>query len=106
MPSVHAPVHARGEIERARMSRNGALGDLVHPANDKHFANLFPRFRSTILAVEVHARRRASTGSQTRTSNTQRRMLEVLTIVRDDGSELAIHAMRMRPRYQPLLPEG
>jgi hypothetical protein len=33
-------------------------------------------------------------------------LLEVVTIVRDDGSELAIHAMRMRPKYRPLLPEG
>jgi hypothetical protein len=31
-------------------------------------------------------------------------LLEVVTIVRDDGSELVIHAMRMRPRYRPLLP--
>jgi hypothetical protein len=31
-------------------------------------------------------------------------LLEVVTIVRDDGSELAIHAMRMRPRYRRLLP--
>jgi len=30
--------------------------------------------------------------------------LEVVTIVRDDGSELAIHAMKMRPKYQRLLP--
>ncbi|MGA8745752.1 MAG: hypothetical protein WB507_07805 [Solirubrobacterales bacterium] len=30
-------------------------------------------------------------------------LLEVLTIVREDGSELAIHAMRMRPKYLPLL---
>lgn len=33
-------------------------------------------------------------------------LLEVVTIVRDDGSELAIHAMRMRSRYQRLLPGG
>lgn len=33
-------------------------------------------------------------------------LLEVVTIVRDDGSELAIHAMKMRPKYQRLLPEG
>lgn len=32
--------------------------------------------------------------------------LEVVTIVRDDGSELAIHAMRMRAKYQRMLPEG
>lgn len=32
--------------------------------------------------------------------------LEVVTIVRDDGSELAIHAMPMRPKYRRLLPGG
>lgn len=31
-------------------------------------------------------------------------LLEVVTIVRGDGSELAIHAMRMRPKYRRLLP--
>lgn len=33
-------------------------------------------------------------------------LLEVVTIKRDDGSELAIHAMRMRRKYSKLLPEG
>lgn len=33
-------------------------------------------------------------------------LLEVVTIVRDDGSELAIHAMSMRAKYRRLLPEG
>lgn len=32
-------------------------------------------------------------------------LLEVVTIARDDGSELAIHGMRMRA-YQRLLPGG
>lgn len=32
--------------------------------------------------------------------------LEVVTIVRADGSELAIHAMKMREKYQRLLPGG
>ena len=32
--------------------------------------------------------------------------LEVVTIVRDDGSELAIHAMKMRPKYQNLLADS
>ena len=32
-------------------------------------------------------------------------LLEIVTIVRDDGSELAIHAMKMRPTQQ-LLPGG
>jgi hypothetical protein len=31
-------------------------------------------------------------------------LLEIVTIMRDDGSELAIHAMRMRQQYQRLLP--
>jgi hypothetical protein len=30
-------------------------------------------------------------------------VLEVVTIVRDDGSELAIHVMKMRPKYRRLL---
>lgn len=33
-------------------------------------------------------------------------LLEVVTIVRDDGSELAIHAMKMRRKYRRLLPGG
>lgn len=33
-------------------------------------------------------------------------LLEVVAIVRDDCSELAIHAMRMRAKYQRLLPGG
>ena len=31
-------------------------------------------------------------------------LLEVVTIVRQDGTELAIHSMPMRPKYRPLLP--
>jgi hypothetical protein len=31
---------------------------------------------------------------------------EVVTIVHDDGSEIAIHAMGMRAKYQRLLQEG
>lgn len=30
-------------------------------------------------------------------------MLEVVTAVRDDGSEIVIHAMRLRDRYEQLL---
>lgn len=32
--------------------------------------------------------------------------LEIVTIVRDDGSELAIHATKMRTSYRRLLPGG
>ena len=32
-------------------------------------------------------------------------LLEIATVVRDDGSELAIHAMKMRAKYRRLLPE-
>lgn len=31
---------------------------------------------------------------------------EVVAIVREDGSELAVHAMPMRTKYQQLLPGG
>ena len=31
-------------------------------------------------------------------------LLEVVTVVRDDGSELAVHAMKMRLKYERLLP--
>jgi hypothetical protein len=33
-------------------------------------------------------------------------LLEVAVIERDDGSELAIHAMKMRKKYERLLLEG
>jgi len=33
-------------------------------------------------------------------------LLEVVTIVRDDGSELAIHAMKMRSKSERLLAGG
>ncbi len=33
-------------------------------------------------------------------------LLEVITIVRDNQSELVIHAMAMRSKYQGLLPGG
>jgi hypothetical protein len=33
-------------------------------------------------------------------------LLEVVTIVRENGSELAIHAMNMRAGYQRLVPGG
>jgi len=31
-------------------------------------------------------------------------LLEIVTVVRDDGSELAIHAIKMRAKYLRLLP--
>jgi hypothetical protein len=33
-------------------------------------------------------------------------LLEVVTIIKQDGTELAIHAMQLRRRYRPLLPGG
>jgi hypothetical protein len=32
-------------------------------------------------------------------------LLEVVTLARDDSTELAIHAMKMREKYRRLLPE-
>lgn len=31
-------------------------------------------------------------------------LLEVVSMLRDDGSEIVIHAMRMRAKYEPFLP--
>jgi hypothetical protein len=31
-------------------------------------------------------------------------LLEVLTVIRENGTELAIHAMPIRPKYRRLLP--
>jgi hypothetical protein len=31
-------------------------------------------------------------------------LLEVVTVLRPDGSELVVHAMKMRPKYATLLP--
>ncbi|MGY6499314.1 MAG: hypothetical protein ACXIVQ_00235 [Acidimicrobiales bacterium] len=31
------------------------------------------------------------------------RLLEVVSVARDDGTEIAIHAMAMRPKYEPFL---
>jgi hypothetical protein len=31
-------------------------------------------------------------------------LLEIVTLARDDGSELVIHDMPMRPKYRSLLP--
>ena len=33
-------------------------------------------------------------------------LLEVVTVRREDESQLAIHAMQMRPKYRGLLPGG
>lgn len=30
-------------------------------------------------------------------------LLEVVSVVREDGSEIVIHAMPMRPKYEPFL---
>jgi hypothetical protein len=69
-----------------------------------------PGFRNTILPW-TFTRRRASTASPTKDDTRlylgparNADLLEVVTIVRDDGSELAIHAMRMRLKYRRLLP--
>ena len=34
------------------------------------------------------------------------KLLEITTIVRPDGSEMAIHAMAMRPKYRRILSKG
>jgi hypothetical protein len=85
------------------------------------------RFRTTIVVVEIHRSARkhgiadediehAAGHAMTIENQDDTRLylgpsrsaalLEVVTIVRDDDSELAIHAMPMRAKYQRLLPGG
>jgi hypothetical protein len=86
------------------------------------------QFRITILSVEIHpaARKhgiadqdirhavRHAIATDDQDDDTRlylgpardAQLLEVVTIVRDDEEELAIHAMKMRPAYQRLLPEA
>jgi hypothetical protein len=33
-------------------------------------------------------------------------VLEIVVVERDDGAEMAIHAMKMRRQYEALLPRG
>jgi hypothetical protein len=58
-----------------------------------------PRFRITLAIDDQDDDTRLYLGPS-RSAD----LLEVVTIVRDDGSELAIHAMKMRPKYRRLLP--
>ena len=84
------------------------------------------RFRTTIPPVDIHPAARkhgvagedihhAATNAVTideQDDNTRlylgparsAELLEIVTIVRGDGTELVIHAMKMRGKYQALLP--
>ena len=84
------------------------------------------RFRSTIPEVEIHpsARKHGIADDDIKRATTYAMatddqdddarlhlgpahnadLLEVVTFVRDDGTELAIHAMKMRTKYRRLLP--
>lgn len=85
-------------------------------------------FRSTIACVDIHASARKHGVADEDIEHATRNamtiedlddhlrlylgsarnagLLEVVTIVRTDASELAIHAMAMRAKYRPLLPEA
>lgn len=54
------------------------------------------------MAIEDQVTMRGCTSGRAATPT----MLEIVTIVRDDGSELAIHAMALRAKYQRLMPGG
>lgn len=75
----------------------------VHPSARKHgIADEDIEHATThAMAIEDHDDTRLYLGPSRNAE-----LLEVVTIVRDDGSELAIHAMKMRAKYQRLLPGG
>jgi hypothetical protein len=75
----------------------------VHPSARKHgIADEDIEHATThAMATEDHDDTRLYLGP-----SRSAELLEVVTIVRDDGSELAIHAMKMRAKYQRLLPGG
>lgn len=51
------------------------------------------------MVIEDHRRRHEALSG----ASTAGARLEVVTILREDGTELAIHAMAMRPKYRLLL---
>lgn len=64
-----------------------------------------------ILHAVEHARYAADDGDDPDKSlylgpDRAARLLEVVVVVRDDGTEVAIHAMKMRPNYETLLREA
>jgi hypothetical protein len=74
----------------------------IHPSAHKHGIadeDIEHAMRHA-LAIDDRTTTPASTSARTRSAD----LLEVVTIVRDDGSELAIHAMKMRLKYRRLLP--
>jgi hypothetical protein len=76
----------------------------IHPSARKHGIadeDIRPRDETRVRNRRPRRRHRLYVGPA-RSAD----LLEVATIVRDDGSELAIHAMRMRPNYRRLLPGG
>ena len=75
----------------------------IHPSARKHgIADEDIEHATThAMAIEDHDDTRLYLGP-----SRSAELLEVVAIVRDDGSELAIHAMKMRAKYQRLLPGG
>jgi hypothetical protein len=52
----------------------------------------------------THSRSASRTTARCSTSDlTARNLLEVVSVVREDGSEIVIHAMPMRAKYEPFL---
>jgi hypothetical protein len=74
----------------------------VHEAALKHgvsLADITHVLRHPIRAIPQDDGSRLYLGAATNAE-----LLEVITLPRTDGSEIAIHAMKMRPRYATLLP--
>jgi len=74
----------------------------VHPTALKHgiaAADVRHALRHALRVQEEDDRRRLYLGSARNGE-----LLEVVTVLRPDLSEVAIHAMTMRPKYSNLLP--
>jgi hypothetical protein len=74
----------------------------VHPAALKHgvaAADIRHALRHAMRVQEEDDRRRLYLGAAR-----SGELLEVVTVLRPDLSEVAIHAMTMRPKYSNLLP--
>jgi uncharacterized DUF497 family protein len=56
-----------------------------------------------VIRHPMHVIRREDGGRLYLGAGRNAELLEVITVLKADGSELAIHAMKMRPRYANLL---
>ena len=102
-PEVAVPTRWARACPLCRLFRITIASMEIHPSARKH--GIVGEDLDTQLSTQCDRR----SGRRTRLYLGPARsaaLLEVVAIVRADGSELAIHAMLMRAKYQRLLPGG